>query len=283
MKPINVARTALLAGACLMAASQSHAATFTDLDNTILMEGAIEFGDDAKLAATLNSRNTRGIETVGILLDSPGGYLQPASDMAKMIRADNLATGVASNDECVSACVLMLVAGTKRYVGESASIGVHSAGDDNGEAKAETVTLVREMASYGAPAAIIAKLVTTSNDDVAYLGFADVDGWAEVMPDKEETAPVEQAYAAPDNPSSYSMTCRSTASGVVYPVYKVGATQLQVHTKLYTIVEQHQHSGTGAYVISGNTPYGTFGAVFGGPNPRMNFANSKETAVDRCW
>ena len=61
------------------------------------------------------------------------------------------------------------------------------------------------------------------------------------------------------------------------------STGMVINGKLYSIKEAHQHPKTGAHVVTGPTKYGTYGAVFGGPNPRIEFANGKEVAKDRCW
>lgn len=62
-----------------------------------------------------------------LLLDSRGGSVQAAIHLARRIRTVGLATGVARNDVCLSACVYVLMGGRVRHVDEGAVLGVHAA------------------------------------------------------------------------------------------------------------------------------------------------------------
>ena len=58
---------------------------------------------------------------------------------------------------------------------------------------------------------------------------------------------------------------------------------MQVRDRWYVVNESHQSPKTGAWVATGPTKFGGYSAVFGGPNPRMEFWNGKEKVTDNCW
>lgn len=85
-------------------------------------EGAIDPGSADRLANELASRG----EYVRIVsLNSPGGALQDAIAMAKMIREHKLDTEVADGALCASSCPLIFAGGVKRLAGTEAAVGVH--------------------------------------------------------------------------------------------------------------------------------------------------------------
>ncbi len=59
----------------------------------------------------------------GVLLNSEGGRVAEALQLAQWIRQNNLATAV--QGQCASACVLAFAGGVDRYVGPRARIGLH--------------------------------------------------------------------------------------------------------------------------------------------------------------
>lgn len=84
--------------------------------------GTIDVGSSARLAAELDSRGEY-VRTVS--LDSPGGSLEDAMAMARMIRERDLATLVPDGALCASSCPLVLAGGTTRSVGQKAAVGLH--------------------------------------------------------------------------------------------------------------------------------------------------------------
>ena len=89
-----------IAFSCLVGI-KAQAATFREMnEQVIIMEGKIQVGDDSRFGQLLLARNSRGLGTQAILLNSPGGFLQPASVMANAIRLMNMTTVVASYDHC---------------------------------------------------------------------------------------------------------------------------------------------------------------------------------------
>lgn len=69
----------------------------------------------------------RGGYVKTVVLDSPGGSLDDALAIGRLIRKSGYATEVADGATCASACPLVFAAGTERRAGAKASIGVHRA------------------------------------------------------------------------------------------------------------------------------------------------------------
>lgn len=85
-------------------------------------EGAIDQGSADRLEKELEARGEY-VRTVS--LNSPGGALQDAIAMAKLIRERKLDTEVADGALCASSCPLIFAGGVKRRAGREAAIGVH--------------------------------------------------------------------------------------------------------------------------------------------------------------
>ena len=85
-------------------------------------EGSIDVGAAARFAAEMDARG----EYVKMLtLNSPGGSLEDAMAMARLVRERGLATEVADGALCASSCPLVLAGGAVRTVGEKAAVGLH--------------------------------------------------------------------------------------------------------------------------------------------------------------
>ena len=60
-----------------------------------------------------------------LALHSPGGSVQDALALGKLLRADKINTHVPTNGYCASSCPLVFAGGAKRTAGQKAWIGVH--------------------------------------------------------------------------------------------------------------------------------------------------------------
>ena len=85
-------------------------------------DGTIESGTAARFAAEIAAR---GEYVKTVLLNSPGGALDDAMAMARLVREHGIATEVRDGALCASSCPLLLAGGTTRIAGEKAAIGVH--------------------------------------------------------------------------------------------------------------------------------------------------------------
>jgi len=300
---------AILATVSLMATAAT-AAQFEELPNAIRMSGTIEVGDDIRFYNLLELRSRSNNETYFMILgDSDGGYLQPAAKIARMLRDRKIISVVDTQAECVSACALVWAGGLGRLYWRTSAVGVHSAsenGEETPDSMITTTRLARELKAYGAPPAVIGKVVATEPGDLTWLTPADVKGWAhsadELLAEVGPGQPREFGYPTPQHPpvqpklpeqppvyKQYVMFCSASRTANGYLV-SVKGDKLELEESItgrilarYSITEQH--AGTkeyGSWVVTGKTKYGKYGAIFGGPNPRMAYANKKETVVHRC-
>lgn len=103
--------------------SSASSLTFTIGRNGVLsLQGVIQPGSASRLRDVLNAP---AAPITTITLDSPGGALNDAMAMARLIRQHGLSTSVRANATCASSCPLILAGGTKRHVSRDATIAVH--------------------------------------------------------------------------------------------------------------------------------------------------------------
>jgi len=88
----------------------------------LLATGAIAPGTAQAFAAEIEKR---GGYVKTVVLHSPGGSVQDAMAMGRLIRAKNLATEIESGRMCVSSCPLVFAGGVARKAGAKAELGVH--------------------------------------------------------------------------------------------------------------------------------------------------------------
>lgn len=124
MRALHLLSFAALAAVEL--SSPGRAATFEHMPvegtgEIILIEGEIKAGDDNTFRV-LSLKYPSAI----VALDSEGGALIPAIEIGKMIRLQGYPTIVASGSVCTSACALMWVAGSKKYLSANGRVGFHA-------------------------------------------------------------------------------------------------------------------------------------------------------------
>ena len=88
----------------------------------LLATGAIAPGT-AKAFAEEIAKGGSYVKT--IVLESPGGSVQDALDMGRLIRSKGYATEVDAGKYCASSCPLVFAGGVERRAGKAAAIGVH--------------------------------------------------------------------------------------------------------------------------------------------------------------
>lgn len=105
----------MLAAVCavMLVAVPAAAVEISQRGAAAQISGPIKDGDQFKLRDFLARPEAAQIRT--IYLDSPGGRIDPAREMARQIREKGYATAVdASRGRCESACTGLFVAGTRR-------------------------------------------------------------------------------------------------------------------------------------------------------------------------
>jgi hypothetical protein len=91
-------------------------------DGRLMAIGGIEPGTAKRFADEIEKR---GSYVKTIVLHSPGGSVQDALAMGRLIRERKFATEVEAGAYCASSCPLVFSGGTERKAGERAAIGVH--------------------------------------------------------------------------------------------------------------------------------------------------------------
>lgn len=115
-------------------------------NGVLAAEGSIDPGAARRLSAELDAR---GEYVKTVTLNSPGGSLDDAMSMAKMVRERGLATRVEDGAICASSCPLILAGGVSRTVAEKAAVGLHQfyAGSDLPTAPAQAMSDAQKTAA----------------------------------------------------------------------------------------------------------------------------------------
>lgn len=176
-------RAAAIAVILCAVPSASSAATLKsvatkDGKTIVLLSGEITEGDADTLKASIKSANDTGKLVSGIRLNSPGGNLLEALKLADVVRFAKVATNVAGNATCASACFLVYAAGATKFANYTAQVGVHGASDKQGEetmaSGAATVSMARAAKDLGVPPAIIGRMVVTPPNEMVWLTPQDL-------------------------------------------------------------------------------------------------------------
>ena len=183
-------------GIASAAATPASAATFEPVVSNsealmaLLIDGEIVAGDSGRLVAALDAATSRYTDhrMRAVALNSRGGSVGEALEMADAIRDRGLVTVVPEGGQCVSACVLLFAAGSRKIASTGSSIGVHGVSNLEGaQGKAELATTTRLAKIYGqlgVPASVIGRMVVTPPEHVEWLTRAEIEmfPWGAVMP-----------------------------------------------------------------------------------------------------
>jgi len=114
--PRALGRLGLVATLCFSGCfpgAAAHAADFTVKDGILLLTGAIENDEWNRFRDTLD--HTAPGEVKLVVLSSPGGSINSAGEMGRIIRAHRLATLVdGTHGICLSACTIVFAGGVQR-------------------------------------------------------------------------------------------------------------------------------------------------------------------------
>jgi hypothetical protein len=171
----------------------------------ILLSGEITEGDADTLKAGIKTANDAGKLVSRIRLNSPGGNLLEGLKLADAVRFAKVATNVAGNATCASACFLVYAAGATKFANYTAQVGVHGASDKQGEetvaSGAATVSMARAAKDLGVPAAIIGRMVVTPPNEMVWLTPQDLLSMGTTMVGKP-TQTVSPSATATADPAS---------------------------------------------------------------------------------
>jgi hypothetical protein len=151
-------------------------------DGVLSLTGTIDVGAAARFAAELEAR---GEYVTTVALNSPGGSVVDALEIATRLRERGYATSVAAGALCASSCPLVLAAGSERHADAAAAIGVHqvyaqtdagnptaglrAAGDAMSDAQQTTALITRHLDAMGVDPALWLHALETPPTRLYYL------------------------------------------------------------------------------------------------------------------
>lgn len=128
-----------------------------------------------------------------IALDSPGGSVNDALEIGRLIREGGFVTSVAAGALCASSCPLVLAGGTERRATPASAIGVHqiyasvtaetmpaslrAAGAAMSDAQKTTATITRYLTESGVDPALWLHALETPPDRLYYLAPEELTGY----------------------------------------------------------------------------------------------------------
>lgn len=160
------AATVLPALVCLSAApasSQDTPISAVSADgSTIRIDGEITSEVANNFLSLLRSRP--GLKAVS--LNSPGGRVFPALEIARAVNAGSLTTLVPMADECHSACSLIFLAGKERVA--NGKLGVHqiSGVSDPSLTQAAIGRIYEDLVTFNAPSYLVSRMLRTPPNDI---------------------------------------------------------------------------------------------------------------------
>lgn len=162
------------------------------------LTGTIDPGAAQRFAEEIEQR---GEYVTAVLLDSPGGAVDDALEIGRLIRERGLNTEVENGGLCASSCPIIFASGQERLAGRVAAIGVHQvyaaalagssldalniAGVAMADAQAVTARITRHLSEGGVDPALWLHALETPPDRMYYLSpeemerFALVTSWEE--------------------------------------------------------------------------------------------------------
>ena len=128
----------------------------------IRIEGPITQGAEESFIQQIRTHS--GLETVS--LNSPGGSVFSALNIARAINSAGLNTSVPKGDECHSACSFIFLAGRERIA--DGILGVHqiSGVDDPSLTQSAIGEIYEELVSFNTPSYLVSRMLRTLPEDM---------------------------------------------------------------------------------------------------------------------
>lgn len=152
------------------------------------LTGTIDPGAAQRFADEIAAR---GEYVSTVLLDSPGGSVDDALQIGRLIRERGLSTAVRDGQLCASSCPVILASGTERIAGRDAAIGVHQiyaaalsgtsvdalsvAGVAMADAQLATAEITRHLNESGVDAALWLHALETPPDRLYYFSPEELE------------------------------------------------------------------------------------------------------------
>jgi hypothetical protein len=133
--------------------------------------GEITSEDGTKFAQVIG---TNHITNAVVLLDSPGGLVEPGLEIARMIKDKRFGTYVQSGDKCYSMCSIIWLSGSTRFVGRASVVGFHGVytslfGVINSQSFEGNVEVAKHLLKLSLSPETVKTLLTPKPDDFFIL------------------------------------------------------------------------------------------------------------------
>lgn len=189
-----------------------------------------------------------------VALNSDGGNLIAGLTIGEAIRAKQYSTAVVSGSRCASVCAMIWLAGTKRFLANTATLGFHAAytgvGDDARESGQANAVVGAYLSKLGLSYSAVAFATAAGPTEMQWLHPVDAQRLGitlEVLPDPApqtvQAAPQSHVDNRPDSPQERQ------AKSIVAAYYS-----------------EWSRSGTDVEALSGY--YGDFADFYGTSEPR---------------
>ncbi|MER8960995.1 MULTISPECIES: hypothetical protein [unclassified Mesorhizobium] len=213
MSRISFVRVLLFVASMLLGAPVAHAGLQFQAGQTdsgfqyILVSGDFSYQDDLSVFEALARSNA----SVAVTFQSPGGNIQKAMELGRLIRRLRLSTAQFRAVECASACSLAFLGGVVRFA-EPGSIGVHRSsfsGDIPVNSKDAvsgiqqmTADIITYMIEMGVDPALLQLSLQYDSDDIRYLSRSEMAKYKVVTLEPEASWPQVASQAPSSTPSS---------------------------------------------------------------------------------
>jgi hypothetical protein len=155
--------------------------TGADGRRIVVARGVIGAGDTDRLRRALAEADPGRDGLRSIALDSPGGAVDEALDMALLMDRERVAVTVGAGAICDSACAqIVFFAGVERVVQEGGRLGLHSCSRSGASMRMPICNemIARQAAARGAPyGTLMAFMQLTGPDQMRWLDAEDADCW----------------------------------------------------------------------------------------------------------
>lgn len=199
----------------------------------IVVSGDFAYQDDLSDFEALARSNA----SVAVTFQSPGGNIQKAMELGRLVRRLGLNTAQFRAVECASACSLAFLGGVVRYA-EPGSIGVHkssfsgdipmSTEDAVSGVQQMTAEIITYMIEMGVDPALLQLALQYDSDDIRYLSKSEMAKYKVVTLGLEAsqppvaTLPQPSPQPAPAQPSVASLPPASGYSSLAVPQAHTG-------------------------------------------------------------
>jgi hypothetical protein len=140
--------------------------------DAIVLNGQINAGDDEEFIGLADR-----LDHALIFLNGPGGNMITALNIGRYVRTRGWDTAVADKQLCMSACAVLWLAGTNRYMADTALIGFHAAyqleQDKAVESSIGNALVGAYLNSLGLSDKAVVYLTYSPPDDIQILTKAD--------------------------------------------------------------------------------------------------------------